>query len=132
MSVTSALSSALTGLTATQRQAEIVFLERGQCRHPRLCPPRSAVGRPRAGRNRAGVQVQGVTRQVDVFLQADRRVAEAASGDRDVRAISCAGWSRFSASRRMPRRSRPVSQHWTPRFSKLPAAPNPKPADHRR
>ncbi len=86
MSVTSALASALTGLTATQRQAEIVSSNVANAATPGYARREVQLGARVLGGTGQGVQVQGVTRQVDVFLQADRRVAEAASGDRDVRA----------------------------------------------
>lgn len=86
MSVTSALASALTGLTATQRQAEVVSSNVANAATPGYARREVQLGARVLGGTGQGVQVQGVTREVDVFLQADRRVAEAASGDRDVRA----------------------------------------------
>lgn len=86
MSVTSALASALTGLTATQRQAEIVSSNVANATTPGYARREVQLGARVLGGTGQGVQVQGVTRQVDIFLQADRRVAQADSGNRDVRA----------------------------------------------
>jgi flagellar hook-associated protein 1 FlgK len=86
MSVTSALSSALTGLSATSRQAEIVSSNVANASTPGYARREVSLGAHVLGGTGQGVQVKGVTRQVDQFLMGDRRVAQAAAGDRDVRA----------------------------------------------
>jgi flagellar hook-associated protein 1 FlgK len=85
MSITSAMSAALTGLSATSRQAEVLASNLANATTPgygrREVDLRAAV---LAGTGQ-GVSVAGVTREIDVRLMADRRLSEAAAGDRDAR-----------------------------------------------
>lgn len=86
MSISGALSNALSGLTASSRSAELVSsnianaLNEGYARREAVLGPRSLGG---VGQ---GVSVTGITRQVDLVLLADRRVAQAGTGDRQTRA----------------------------------------------
>ena len=86
MSITSALGSALTGLSATSRQAEILSsnvanaMTEGYVRRDLELAPRSLAGQGH------GVRVAAVVRDVDLGLLNDRRVANAQSADRDLRA----------------------------------------------
>lgn len=86
MSISSALSSALTGLTATSRQAEIISSNVANASTPGYARREVSLGAHVLGGTGQGVSVRGVTRQIDQFLINDRRVAQAAAGDRDVRA----------------------------------------------
>ncbi|MBP9183933.1 MAG: flagellar hook-associated protein FlgK, partial [Fuscovulum sp.] len=86
MSVTSALASALTGLSATSRQAEIVSSNVANAATPGYARREVSLGAHVLGGTGQGVQVKGVTRQIDQFLMGDRRAAQAAAGDRDARA----------------------------------------------
>ena len=85
MSITSALTSALSGLTVTSRQAEILSSNVANAATPgyarRELGLRSAV---LAGTGQ-GVAATGVTRNVDRALLAERRIAEAGDGDRRIR-----------------------------------------------
>lgn len=91
MSISATLSSALSGLTAAARAAEIVSSNvanaqvEGYARRELQVAPR-AVGA--AGQ---GVQVVGVTRITDRVLTGDRRLAEAAAAGAEVRAGFQAG-----------------------------------------
>lgn len=86
MSIGIALSNALSGLTASARAAEVVsanvanVMTEGYARRELGLAAQSVGG---AGR---GVVVTGVTRMVDQVLLSDRRLADAAVGDRDTRA----------------------------------------------
>lgn len=86
MSVTSALSSALTGLTATSRQAELVSSNVANAATPGYARREVSLTAHVLGGTGQGVSVRGVLRQVDQFLINDRRGAQASAGDRDVRA----------------------------------------------
>jgi len=86
MSITSALSSALTGLTATSRQAETVASNVANATTPGYARREVSLSALSLGGSGQGVSIKGITRQVDRFLIDDRRVAQAAAGNRDVRA----------------------------------------------
>ncbi|MBK6468841.1 MAG: flagellar hook-associated protein FlgK [Rhodobacter sp.] len=86
MSVTSALSSALTGLTATSRQAEIVSSNVANASTPGYARRSVSLSAHVLGGSGQGVMVGGVQRQIDQYLINDRRGAQAAAGDRNVRA----------------------------------------------
>ncbi|GAB1360860.1 flagellar hook-associated protein FlgK [Rhodobacter sp.] len=86
MSITSALNSALTGLSATSRQAEAVSSNVANATTPGYARRSVSLSALTLGGWGQGVAVLGTTRDVDSFLVADRRVAQAAAGDRDVRA----------------------------------------------
>ncbi len=81
MSITSSLSNALSGLGAAARAAELVSanvanaLTEGYARRTLELSSRSLAG------NGAGVKIDGVTRQVNVIVLADRRLADATLAD---------------------------------------------------
>ena len=85
MTISSTLSNALSGLTATRRASEVVSnnlanaLTEGYSRRDIQLASRSVGG---AG---AGVQVVGVSRDVDMVLVEDRRLAQASVGDQSAR-----------------------------------------------
>lgn len=86
MSVTSALAGALSGLSAASRQAEILSSNVANATTPGYARRQVGLGAAVLAGHGQGVQVLGVTRDVDRHLLGERRVAQAGSGDRDVRA----------------------------------------------
>ena len=86
MSISGALSNALSGLTASSRSVEMVSnnianaLTEGYARREVVLGSRSLGGTGQ------GVSVRGVQRTVDLVLMTDRRVAQASTGDRQTRA----------------------------------------------
>lgn len=86
MSITSALAGALSGLSASSRQAEILSSNVANATTPGYARRQVGLGAAVLAGHGQGVQVLGVTRDVDRHLLGERRVAQAGSGDRDVRA----------------------------------------------
>ncbi len=86
MSITSALNSALTGLSATSRQAEAVSSNVANATTPGYARRSVSLSALTLGGWGQGVAVLGTTRDVDSFLVADRRFAQASAGDQDVQA----------------------------------------------
>jgi flagellar hook-associated protein 1 len=86
MSVTSALSSALSGLTATARMAETTSSNVANASTPGYVRRQVELGAAVLGGSGQGVTVRGVLRDVDQFLLNDRRLAQAETADRDARA----------------------------------------------
>jgi flagellar hook-associated protein 1 FlgK len=86
MSVTSALSSALSGLSATSRQAEILSSNVANATTPGYARREVGLRAAVLAGSGQGVSVVGVTRNVDRHLLGERRIAAAGGGDRDVRA----------------------------------------------
>lgn len=86
MSISGSLSSALSGLTAAAKTAEVVASNianattEGYGRREVLTSARSV------GHSGQGVQVVGVRRHIDAALLSDRRRSEATGGERDTRA----------------------------------------------
>lgn len=86
MSVTSALAGALSGLSATSRQAEILSSNVANATTPGYARRQVGLSAAVLAGQGQGVQIIGVTRDVDRHLLGERRIAEAGGGDRDVRA----------------------------------------------
>lgn len=86
MSVTSALAGALSGLSATSRQAEILSSNVANATTPGYARRQVSLGSAVLAGHGQGVQVLGVTRDVDRQLLGERRIAQAGGGDRDARA----------------------------------------------
>ncbi len=86
MSITSALAGALSGLSATSRQAEILSSNVANATTPGYARRQVGLGAAVLAGHGQGVQVLGVTRDVDRHLLGERRIAQAGGGDRDVRA----------------------------------------------
>ena len=86
MSITSAMSSALSGLTATSRQAEILSSNVANATTPGYARREVMLSAAVLADTGQGVAVSGVTRDVDRQLLAERRLAQAGDGDREVRA----------------------------------------------
>jgi flagellar hook-associated protein 1 FlgK len=85
MSITSALGSALTGLSAASRQAEILSSNVANAMTPGYARREVGLSAAVLGGTGQGVQVTGVTRDVDRQLLGERRLAMAADGDRSLR-----------------------------------------------
>jgi flagellar hook-associated protein 1 len=86
MSVTSALGSALSGLSATSRQAEILSSNVANATTPGYARREVGLRAAVLAGTGQGVSVTGVTRDIDRQLLGERRLGQAGSGDRDVRA----------------------------------------------
>ncbi|WP_128514653.1 flagellar hook-associated protein FlgK [Tabrizicola thermarum] len=86
MSITSALAGALSGLSATSRQAEILSSNVANATTPGYARRQVSLGAAVLAGTGQGVQILGVTRDVDSHLLGERRIAQAGGGDRDVRA----------------------------------------------
>jgi flagellar hook-associated protein 1 len=92
MTISGALSSALSGLTASARAAEIVasnVANAGTAGYARRVLETSARA---IGGTGQGVQVDGVRREVDAAILADRRLAAAGAGGRDLLARFATGF----------------------------------------
>lgn len=81
MSITSALNSALTGLTATSRQAEAVSNNVANATTSGYARRSVSLSALNLGGSGQGVRVVGITRHADLYLINDRRGAQAAAGD---------------------------------------------------
>ena len=86
MSVTSALAGALSGLSATSRQAEILSSNVANATTPGYARRQVSLGSAALAGHGQGVQVLGITRDVDRQLLGERRIAQAGGADRNVRA----------------------------------------------
>lgn len=86
MSVTSALAGALSGLSATSRQAEILSSNVANATTPGYARREVSLGAAVLAGHGQGVQILGVRRDVDRHLLGERRLAEAGTGERNVRA----------------------------------------------
>ena len=86
MSITATMNNALTGLTAVSRQADVVSqnvanaMTDGYARRQVNLSPQSV------GRDGAGVRVDGVSRNVNTVVLADRRLADAETGNAGLKA----------------------------------------------
>ncbi|MDP4034455.1 MAG: flagellar hook-associated protein FlgK [Pseudorhodobacter sp.] len=86
MSITAALSNALSGLTASARGAELVSSNVANTMTEGYARRELNLSALSLGGVGQGVVVTGVSRIVDQVLLSDRRIAQAGAGDRDVRA----------------------------------------------
>lgn len=86
MSITSALSSALSGLSATSRQAEVLSSNVANATTPGYARREVQLGAAVLAGSGQGVAVVGVTRDVDQFLINERRLAQAGDGERSTTA----------------------------------------------
>ncbi|VDC21872.1 flagellar hook-associated protein FlgK [Pseudogemmobacter humi] len=86
MSITSALNSALTGISATSRQAEAISSNVANATTPGYARRSVSLSALSLGGQGQGVRVVGITRHSDLYLINDRRSAQAAAGDSAVRA----------------------------------------------
>jgi flagellar hook-associated protein 1 len=85
MSITSALGSALSGLSATSRQAEIIASNLANATTPGYARREVSLRAAVLDGTGQGVAIGEVTRDVDRQLLAERRLAQAADGDRSTR-----------------------------------------------
>jgi flagellar hook-associated protein 1 FlgK len=86
MSITSALGAALSGLSATSRQAEILSSNVANASTPGYARREVGLRAAVLAGTGQGVSVSGVSRDVDRQLLAERRLAAAGDGDRSIRA----------------------------------------------
>jgi flagellar hook-associated protein 1 len=85
MSITSALSSALTGLSATSRQAEVLSSNVANATTPGYARREVQLGAAVLAGTGQGVAVTGITRAIDQYLINERRLSQAGDADRGVR-----------------------------------------------
>jgi flagellar hook-associated protein 1 FlgK len=85
MSISSSLTNALTGLTAASRAAELVSNNVSNAMTEGYGRREIVLGARDLGGSGAGVRVMGVTRDVDAAVIRDRRIADAALGERSLR-----------------------------------------------
>lgn len=86
MSIASALNSALSGLTATSRRAEILSSNVANALTPGYARREVGLRAAVLGGTGQGVSISGIIRHVDKPLLADRRLAQAGDADRNTRA----------------------------------------------
>ncbi|MBC7738007.1 MAG: flagellar hook-associated protein FlgK [Candidatus Saccharibacteria bacterium] len=86
MSISSALTNALSGLTAQSKAAELVSSNIANVSTPGYARRELILASRTVGTPGQGVQVVGVQRSVDLALLGDRRLAQSAAGDADTRA----------------------------------------------
>ncbi|MEO8240696.1 MAG: flagellar hook-associated protein FlgK [bacterium] len=86
MSIGGTLASALSGLTASAKAAELVSSNIANATTPGYARRELQLGSRVVGSSGQGVQVVGVYRNVNLPLLGDRRLAQASSGDADARA----------------------------------------------
>lgn len=91
MSISSSLSSALSGLTASARAAELVSSNVANAMTDGYVRRDIQLVARQLGGTGQGVQVLGVSRSVDLVLMSDRRIAEAGASDRDARTAFLSG-----------------------------------------
>jgi flagellar hook-associated protein 1 FlgK len=85
MSVSSALHAALSGITANARQAEALSSNVANATTPGYARRSVSLSAQALGGTGQGVTINGITRDVDLFLLNDRRSAEANAADRGAR-----------------------------------------------
>lgn len=86
MSISGTLSSALSGLTANAKAAELVSSNIANATTPGYARRELQVTSRTVGNTGQGVQIVGVNRAVNLPLLSDRRLAQSSSGDADARA----------------------------------------------
>lgn len=86
MSISGTLSSALSGLTANAKAAELVSSNIANATTPGYARRELQVTSRTVGNTGQGVQIVGVNRAVNLPLLSDRRLAQSSSGDADTRA----------------------------------------------
>lgn len=82
MSLSAALHSALSGLTASSRRAEVVSTNIANAATPGYVRRQVELSARLVGNTANGVQVDGITRAADAILIADRRIATAEGAGR--------------------------------------------------
>ena len=85
MSISTSLSNALSGLTAAARQTEVISSNISNALTPGYGRRRLELSADSLAGRGAGVRIDGVTRTIDRFLLADRRIADAAAADSGMR-----------------------------------------------
>ncbi|MCV2866293.1 flagellar hook-associated protein FlgK [Albidovulum sediminicola] len=90
MSISSALSNALSGLTAASRRAEVVSANVANALTPGYGRREVQLSAISLGGKGAGVRVDGITRSVNLTVIGDRRLADADAGNATQRAQTLA------------------------------------------
>ncbi|RVV97980.1 flagellar hook-associated protein FlgK [Mesobaculum littorinae] len=85
MSITSALSNALSGLSAAGRSAQVVSSNLSNAMTPGYARRNVELSADVLGGSGAGVRIDGISRFVDRVVLADRRLSDAALGQEDTR-----------------------------------------------
>ena len=85
MTISNTLASALSGLTAASRAAELVSSNIANATTPGYARRELALASRIVGTSGQGVQIVGVTRVENLAIIADRRLAQAGQGDSDAR-----------------------------------------------
>ncbi len=88
MSITTSLSNALTGLTAASRAAELVSNNVSNAMTDGYGRREIVLGARTLGGLSSGVRVEGIVRDVDASVIRDRRLADAALGERTTRSAA--------------------------------------------
>lgn len=86
MSISGTLASALSGLTASAKAAEVVSSNIANASTPGYARREVLLSARTVGSTGQGVQIAGVRRAVDTPLLGDRRLSQSTSGDADARA----------------------------------------------
>lgn len=86
MSISGSMSSALSGLNAAARSAELISSNIANALTEGYGRRELQLGARRVGNTGQGVQINGVAREVNQVLVGDRRIAQAGAADRDGRA----------------------------------------------
>ena len=81
MSIGGTLASALSGLTASAKAAELVSSNIANATTPGYARREIVLGSRVVGTSGQGVQIVGITRSVNLPLLGDRRLAQATAGD---------------------------------------------------
>lgn len=87
MSIGGTLSSALSGLTASAKAAELVSSNIANATTPGYARREIQLAARTVGTQGQGVQIVGVRRSIDLPLLADRRLSQSIAGDADTRAV---------------------------------------------
>jgi len=86
MSITSTMNNALTGLTAVSRKADVVSQNVANAMTDGYARRQVNLSSQTVGGNGAGVRVEGISRNVNPVVLADRRLADAESGNAGLKA----------------------------------------------
>jgi flagellar hook-associated protein 1 len=124
MSISTSLSNALTGLTAASRAAELVSNNVSNAMTEGYGRREIVLGARALGGQSSGVRVEGVLRDVDANVIRDRRLADAALGERSTRSAALDRIGALAGTPGRPRlRRRPDSRVRGGPDDARPAAP---------
>lgn len=100
MSISSALSNAMSGLTASSRNAQVVSNNLANALTPGYAP--RALELSARGGGTGGVSIRGISRNVDAGLLAERRLADAQLAHSEVKAKFLADLERLTGTPDLP------------------------------